>query len=122
MEYNISMSQASATSDVFNAIADPRRRQIIDLLSQRSGLPVGTIVLTLGLLQPAVSKHLGVLREVGIVSAKKLGKSRIYELNLTQLRTVQDWIQTLEKHWQSQPDRIRARAEQRASRSSRTPE
>src|SRR5438552_17147265 len=112
------MPPASVTSDVFTAIADPRRRQIIELLLGRRGLAVGTIVLTLGLPQPAVSKHLGVLREVGIVSAKKIGKSRIYELNLAPLRTVQDWIQTLERHWQSQLDRIRARAEQRASRSS----
>jgi DNA-binding transcriptional ArsR family regulator len=116
------MAQASDTSDVFNAIADPRRRQIIDLLSRRRGLSVGTIVPTLGLPQPAVSKHLGVLREVGIVSVKKFGKSRVYELDLVQLRTVQDWIQTLERHWQSQLDRIRARVEQRASRSSGTPE
>lgn len=112
------MPRTSATSDVFNAIADPRRRQIIDLLSRRRGLPVGIIVLTLGLAQPAVSKHLGVLREVGIVTVTKLGKSRVYALNLAQLRTIQDWVQTLEKHWERQLDRIRARAEQRASRSS----
>ena len=116
------MPRVAATSDVFNAIADPRRRAIIDLLSRRRGLPVTTIVLTLGLLQPAVSKHLGVLREVGIVTVKKLGKSRVYDLDIDQLRTIQDWVQTLEKHWESQLDRIRARAEKRASRSSSTPE
>jgi DNA-binding transcriptional ArsR family regulator len=112
------MPRASTTSDVFNAIAEPRRRQIIDLLSQRRGLPVGTIVVALGLAQPAVSKHLGVLREVGIVSVKKDGKSRVYDLNLDRLQTVQDWLQTLEKHWERQLDRIRDRAERRASRSS----
>jgi DNA-binding transcriptional ArsR family regulator len=116
------MPRASTTSDVFNAIAEPRRRQIIDLLSRRRGLSVGTIVLALGLQQPAVSKHLGVLREVGIVSVKKHGKSRVYELKLDQLRTVQDWVQTLEAHWERQLDRIRARAERCASRSSSTPE
>src|SRR5580692_9141266 len=109
------MPRAAATSDVFSAIAEPRRRQIIDLLSRRRGLPVGTIVLVLGLAQPAVSKHLGVLREVGIVTVEKLGKSRVYDLNLDQLRTVQDWVQALEKHWEYQLDRIRARAEKRAS-------
>ena len=83
---------------------------------------MATIVLTLGLLQPAVSKHLGVLREVGIVTVKKVGKSRVYDLNLDQLRTIHDWVQTLEKHWESQLDRIRARAEKRASRLSSTPE
>jgi DNA-binding transcriptional ArsR family regulator len=116
------MARASATPDVFNAIADPRRRQIIDLLARRRELSVGTIVLLLGLPQPAVSKHLGVLREVGIVSVTKLGKSRVYGLNLDGLRSVQDWVQTLERHWQGQLDRIRERAERRASASSSTPE
>jgi DNA-binding transcriptional ArsR family regulator len=116
------MPRVAATSDVFNAIADPRRRAIINLLSRRRGLPVTTIVLSLGLLQPAVSKHLGVLREVGIVTVKKVGKSRVYDLNLDQLRTIQDWVRTLEKHWESQLDRIRARAEQRAANSSTRPE
>jgi DNA-binding transcriptional ArsR family regulator len=115
------MPRESATPDVFQAIADPRRRQIIDLLSRRRGLAVGTIVLALGLAQPAVSKHLGVLRGVGIVTVTKLGKSRVYDLNLDQLRTIQEWVQTLEKHWENQLDRIRARAEQRAARSSNTP-
>jgi DNA-binding transcriptional ArsR family regulator len=118
------MPRPPATSDVFIAIADPRRRQIIDLLSRRRELSVGAIGLALGLLQPAVSKHLGVLREAGIVSVKKLGRSRVYELDFDQLRTVQDWVQTLERHWQGQLDRIRERAERRASGSgsSGTPE
>jgi DNA-binding transcriptional ArsR family regulator len=116
------MPRASTKSDVFNAIAEPRRRQIIDLLSRQRSMAVGAIVLALGLPQPAISKHLGVLREVGIVSVMKHGKSRVYELNFDQLRTVQDWVQTLEKHWENQLDRIRARAERRASTTSRTPE
>ncbi|OWK38280.1 ArsR/SmtB family transcription factor [Fimbriiglobus ruber] len=116
------MPRVPATSDVYNAIADPRRRQIIDLLSRQRGLAVGAIVLALGLAQPAVSKHLGVLREAGIVTVKKLGQSRVYDLNLDQLRTIQDWVRTLEQHWEGQLDRIRARAEQRASRPSSTPE
>jgi DNA-binding transcriptional ArsR family regulator len=108
------MSRASAKSDVFNAIAEPRRRQIIDLLSRRRSLAVGTIVLTLGLPQPAVSKHLGVLREVGIVSVSKQGQRRMYALNYDQLRPIYDWIKTFERHWERQLDRIRVRAEQRA--------
>jgi DNA-binding transcriptional ArsR family regulator len=108
------MTRPSATSDVFNAIAEPRRRQIIELLSRRRGLAVGTIVLTLGLPQPSVSKHLGVLRQVGLVSVSKQGQSRIYELNLDQLRPVYDWVKTFERHWERQLDRIRERAERRA--------
>lgn len=108
------MSRASASADVFNAIAEPRRRQIIELLSRRRGLAVGAIVLTLGLPQPAVSKHLGVLRAVGIVSVSKQGQSRIYQLNLDQLRPVYDWVKLFERHWERQLDRIRERAERRA--------
>ncbi|MDB5390116.1 MAG: sdpR 3 [Planctomycetaceae bacterium] len=108
------MPRASTTSDVFNAIAEPRRRQIIELLSQHRNLAVGAIVLSLGLPQPAVSKHLGVLREVGLVSVNKQGQSRVYELNHEQLRPVYDWVKTFERHWDRQLDRIRERAEKRA--------
>jgi DNA-binding transcriptional ArsR family regulator len=108
------MSRTSVASNVFSAIAEPRRRQIIDLLLRRRSLAVGTIVMTLGLPQPAVSKHLGVLREVGIVSVSKQGQQRVYELNIDQLRPVYDWIKTFEQHWDRQLDRIQARAERRA--------
>ncbi|HET6325759.1 MAG TPA: metalloregulator ArsR/SmtB family transcription factor [Planctomycetaceae bacterium] len=109
------MPRAATTSDVFNAIAEPRRRQIIELLSRRRGLAVGTIVLALGMPQPTVSKHLGVLREVGLVSVSKNGQSRIYDLNVDQLRPVYDWIKAFEQHWEHQLDRIRERAERRAA-------
>lgn len=109
------MPRAPTTSDVFNAIAEPRRREIIELLSRRPRLAVGAIVLVLGLPQPAVSKHLGVLREVGIVSVTKQGKSRLYDLNRDQLQPVQDWVKTLERHWDRQLDRIRERAERCAA-------
>ena len=109
------MARASTTSDVFNAIAEPQRRQIIELLSRRRRLAVGTIVVLLGLRQSAVSKHLGVLRTVGIVSVRKKGKSRLYDLNRDQLQPVQDWVKTLERHWERQLDRIRERAERRAA-------
>jgi DNA-binding transcriptional ArsR family regulator len=115
------MARASTTSDVFNAIAEPQRRQIIELLARRGSLAVGTIVLLLGFRQSAVSKHLSVLRAVGVVSVTKQGKSRVYDLNRDQLKPVQDWLKTLERHWEHQLDRIRARAEQRAAGSTNQP-
>jgi len=116
------MARASTTSDVFNAIAEPQRRQIIELLAQRRRLAVGSIVLILGLRQSAVSKHLGVLRAVGVVSATKQGKSRVYDLNPDRLKPVQEWVKTLERHWDRHLDRIRARAEQRAAAPANPPE
>ena len=115
------MSRAATTSDVFNAIAEPRRRQIIDLLSQHKNLAVGSIVLTLGLSQPTVSKHLGVLREVGLVTVIKQGQSRVYALSPDQLRPVYDWVKSFERHWEHQLDRIRVRAEKRAAALSNQP-
>jgi DNA-binding transcriptional ArsR family regulator len=108
------MPRTSAKLDVFSAIAEPRRRQIIELLSQRPGLAVGAIVLALGIRQPDVSKHLGVLRHLCIVSVSKQGQHRVYDLNPDPLRPVCDWVKALERHWERQLDRIRARAERRA--------
>lgn len=108
------MPRAAAASDAFTAIAEPRRRQIIDLLARRRNLAVGAIVLALGLRQPSVSKHLGVLREAGLVKVSKQGQQRVYELNLEQLRPVYNWVKTFEQHWEQQLDRIKAKAEQRA--------
>jgi DNA-binding transcriptional ArsR family regulator len=115
------MARTPAVTDVFSAIAEPRRRQIIELLSQRPGLAVGAIVLALGVRQPDVSKHLSVLRQVGIVSVSKHGQQRVYDLNRDQLRPFSDWVKALERHWERQLDRIRARAERRAAERSRTP-
>jgi DNA-binding transcriptional ArsR family regulator len=114
------MARTSAVADVFSAIAEPRRRQIIELLSRRPGLAVGAIVLALGVRQPDVSKHLSVLRQVGIVSVSKHGQQRVYDLNPNQLRPFTDWVKALEGHWERQLDRIRARAERRAAEQSKT--
>jgi DNA-binding transcriptional ArsR family regulator len=115
------VNRPSTTSDVFNAIAAAPRRQIIELLARERGVVVGTIVVTLGLPQPAVSKHLGVLRKVGIVSVTKQGQHRVYVLNLDRLRPIAGWLKTLERHWEHQLDRIRARAEARALARALTP-
>jgi DNA-binding transcriptional ArsR family regulator len=115
------MPRAATTSDVFNAIAEPRRRQIIELLFRRGALPVGALVIAIGLPQPAVSKHLGVLREVGLVSADKSGRQRVYRLDANGLKSVYDWAKSFEQFWSHQLDRIKERAEKMA-RDSKTKE
>jgi DNA-binding transcriptional ArsR family regulator len=107
------MPRAQTTSDVFNAIAEPRRRQILEVLAQRGALAVGTLVATLGLPQPTVSKHLGVLRKVGVVAVVKQGKERVYSLEAEKLKTVHDWAKAFESHWSHQLDRIKQRAERK---------
>jgi DNA-binding transcriptional ArsR family regulator len=109
------MSRAATTSDVFNAIAEPRRREIISLLADGSTRSVGEIVSAMRLAQPAVSKHLGVLRAVGVVTVRQEGKSRLYALNPTELKTVHDWVKPYEKLWSRQLDRVKARAERKAA-------
>jgi DNA-binding transcriptional ArsR family regulator len=115
------MARAPTTADVFNAIAEPRRRQIIELLARRGALPVGTLVVTLGLSQPSVSKHLGVLRKVGVVVVTRQGKQRVYNLEPQKLKTVHDWVKGFEELWGHQLDRIKERAEQRARERTKSP-
>ena len=114
------MARAATTTDAFNAIAEPRRRQIIELLAE--GGPagggrvyaVGELVETLGLAQPAVSKHLGVLRKVGLVTVSKEGQRRLYRLNPQELKTVYEWLKQFERFWTHQLSRIKDRAERLA--------
>ncbi len=108
------MPRARTTTDVFNAIAEPRRRQIVDLLAGRGSLAVGAIVLALGLPQPAVSKHLGVLREVGIVSVTRDGQQRLYQLQAQEMKPMYDWLKTYERFWANHVDCIKQRAERKA--------
>ena len=115
------MPRAPTTADVFNAIAEPRRRQIVELLARRGALAVGTLALTLGLPQPAVSKHLGVLRKVGVVAVIKQGKQRVYHLEAEKLKTVHDWVKAFEKFWDHQLGRIKQRAERRAREQTDSP-
>lgn len=108
------MPRAATTADVFNAIAEPRRREILALLAAQGALAVGAMVIALDLPQPAVSKHLGVLRKVGVVSVAKLGQQRLYRLEAEPLKAVRDWAQQFERHWAHQLDRIKSRAEAKA--------
>src|SRR3954447_12102185 len=115
-EYNSDdMARAATTTDVFNAIAEPRRRQIINLLGDLQGRAVGDLVHHLGLPQPAVSKHLGVLRKVGLVSVARHGQQRVYRLNPQELKPVNDWVKPFERYWTNQIDRIKQRAEEKAA-------
>jgi DNA-binding transcriptional ArsR family regulator len=108
------MARAATTSDVFNAIAEPRRREIVGLLARGTHSDVGELVLKLGLPQPAVSKHLGVLRKVGIVAVHKDGQRRVYRLVPKELKPVHDWIQNFERFWTDHLSGIKQAAEQKA--------
>lgn len=92
------MARAATTTDVFNAVAEPRRRQIIDLLGDGER-PVTDLVRLLGLAQPQVSKHLRVLREVGLVEVRSDGRQRMYRLNGRPLRPIFDWVKAYEQSW-----------------------
>jgi DNA-binding transcriptional ArsR family regulator len=105
------MPRVATTSDVFNAIAEPRRRELIGLLIKGKEHAVGDLVRRLQMPQPAVSKHLGVLRKVGVVTVSKRGPLRLYRLNAKELKPVHDWVKMYERYWTHQMDRIRERAE-----------
>jgi DNA-binding transcriptional ArsR family regulator len=108
------MARAATTADVFNAIAEPRRRELIGVLADGREYAVGEVVLRLRMSQPAVSKHLGVLRKVGVVSVIKRGQHRMYKLNPTELKPVHDWVKTFEQYWTHQLGSIKERAERKA--------
>jgi DNA-binding transcriptional ArsR family regulator len=109
------MSRSAATSDAFNAIAEPRRRAIINTLAGGRAHAVGELVRALRMPQPAVSKHLGVLRRVGIVSVSRNGRRRLYRLNADELKPVHDWVKTFDRLWAHQLIQIKAQAEQKAT-------
>ena len=92
------MARAATTTDAFNAVAEPRRRQILDLLADGER-PVNDLVQLLGLAQPQVSKHLRVLREVGAVEVREDGRRRLYRLNGRALKPIHDWVQGYEQLW-----------------------
>jgi DNA-binding transcriptional ArsR family regulator len=106
------MARASTTSDPFNAIAEPNRRHILEFIAaeERS---VNDIADALELGQPSVSKHLQVLREVGLVTARKDGRRTMYRTNAEALRTIHDWAQMFAQYWRGQLRRIKAHAEEK---------
>ena len=106
------MARAATTSDAFNAVAEPRRREILNYLAPRER-PVGDIVATLGLEQPSVSKHLRVLRDVGLVHMRRDGRRKLYRTNAEAIRPLHEWTSQFERFWQHQLSRIKERAEQK---------
>jgi DNA-binding transcriptional ArsR family regulator len=103
--YNPSIPRAATTADAFNAVAEPRRRQILDVLVGGER-PVNDLVRLLGLAQPQVSKHLRVLREVGAVDVRDHGRQRLYRLNGHALKPIHDWVKNYERSWSERFDRL----------------
>jgi len=104
------MARAATTSDVFNAVAEPRRREILSLLVIQER-QVGEIVAAIGIDQPSVSKHLGVLRQVGLVRVRRNGRHRLYSTNAEAIRPLHEWTETFERYWNHQLNRVKERAE-----------
>jgi DNA-binding transcriptional ArsR family regulator len=92
------MARAATTADAFNAVAEPRRREILDLLASGER-PVNDLVALLRLAQPLVSKHLRVLRQVGLVDVREDGRQRVYRLNAAPLKPIYDWVRPYEQAW-----------------------
>ena len=107
------MARASTTSDAFNAVAEPRRRDILSFLALQER-PVGDIVVGLGLPQPSVSKHLRVLYEVGLVDVRREGRYMLYRTNAEAIKPLHEWTSTFERLWKHQLLRIKERAESKS--------
>lgn len=99
------MARAATTTDAFNAVAEPRRRQILDVLAKRER-SVSEIVTELPVSQPQVSKHLKVLKEVGLVRSRSDGRKRLYRLDPLALKPIHDWVKDYERLWNERLDRL----------------
>jgi len=104
------MARAATTSDAFNAVAEPRRRQILIHLTHEERA-VGDIVVALGMEQPSVSKHLKVLRDVGLVRVRRTGRHMLYRTNAEAIRPLYEWTKSFERLWSHQLNRVKERAE-----------
>ncbi|HEY6251874.1 MAG TPA: metalloregulator ArsR/SmtB family transcription factor [Candidatus Angelobacter sp.] len=113
------MPRAATTSDAFNAVAEPRRREILNYLALQER-PVGDIVTSLGLEQPSVSKHLRVLKDVGLVRVRRSGRHMLYRTNAEAIRPLHEWSKTFERYWQHQLHRIKERAEAKVKATNKT--
>jgi DNA-binding transcriptional ArsR family regulator len=103
----LAMARAATTADAFNAVAEPRRRQILDVLAGGER-PVNDLVAALGLAQPQVSKHLRVLREVGVVDVRENGRQRLYRVNGRALRPIHEWVKGYERLWSERFEQLDA--------------
>ena len=108
--YCCGMARAATTSDAFNAVAEPRRRDILNYLALQER-PVGDIVDALEMEQPSVSKHLRVLKNVGLVRARREGRQMLYQINAEAIRPLHDWTSTFERYWARQLQGVKERAE-----------
>ncbi|HEX4155069.1 MAG TPA: metalloregulator ArsR/SmtB family transcription factor [Acidobacteriaceae bacterium] len=108
------MVRRTHRADVFSAIAEPRRREVIAVLADGEAHAVNEIVFRMKMAQPAVSKHLGALRKAGVVTVVKRGQHRMYRLNGEGLRPVHEWVKVFERYWTHQVDEIKRRAERKA--------
>jgi len=108
------MARAATTSDAFNAVAEPRRRAILNFIALQER-PVGEIVDSLGLEQPSVSKHLRVLLEVGLVNVRRDGRRMLYRTNAGAIKPLHEWTGTFERFWRHQLSRVKERAERKGN-------
>jgi len=99
------MARTPTTHDPFNAVAEPKRRQVLEALGMRE-LSVNDLVALLGWNQPSVSKHLGVLKQVGLVSERRVGRQRLYRVNGERLKPIYDWVAPFEKYWSESFERL----------------
>ena len=114
------MPRAATSSDVFNAVAEPCRRALLDCLADGEHA-VGSLVETTRLAQPSVSKHLQVLKKVGLVATRRDGRQRFYRLNAEAMRPMHDWVATFERYLDHQLDRVKEHAESRQQKEGRRP-
>ena len=99
------MARTPTTHDPFNAVAEPKRRRVLEVLGTQE-LSVNEIVAKLGWTQPMVSKHLGVLKQVGLVSERRAGRQRMYRINAERLKPIYDWVAPFESYWSGRFNRL----------------